>query len=208
MTTQQEMETAFRDVERRLDALLLHAMPTLATLGIEVLDESDRQGRELYCWQHSFDWARRGELIRRVKVTICWREPLGNEAAGVEVWSRTEAFRLGKASEFVHDTSETLSLDNLVAAGLFEVVERAIHAGRKILDEGPDPKLVAERARTETALQRAGDWDFYSKLGSERAAVRCRENGCVRGAITLSVFCKAHHFQRIMGRPCPFENEA
>ena len=48
------------------------------------------------------------------------------------------------------------------------------------------------------------DRQFYDLLGPERAAVRCREPGCARGAIELSVFCRVHHFLQVRGRPCPF----
>jgi len=48
------------------------------------------------------------------------------------------------------------------------------------------------------------DREFYDRLGSERPDVPCREAGCARGAVRLSVFCKVHHFQQVQRRPCPF----
>lgn len=45
---------------------------------------------------------------------------------------------------------------------------------------------------------------FFDCLGDERAGVPCKKDGCDRGAISQSVFCKAHHFEMIKAKPCPF----
>jgi hypothetical protein len=52
----------------------------------------------------------------------------------------------------------------------------------------------------------AVDRKFYDSLGSERSDVACAAAGCTRGAITLSVLCKVHHFEQIKRRPCPFSD--
>jgi len=206
VTSKQGREAAFRDIERLLDGLLVAAQPTLAALGVEVLDESDRGGRDGYSWSHLFDWARGESPIRRVWVRVNYSEPWEAETTvRMKVRSRVEVFRRGLRSDFVHDTEETLSLNDLIASGLGEVVQRLIDDGRQVLERGPDPAVIAERARAEAAALRNGDWEFYSKLGSERPSVHCRTAGCAQGAIAHSVFCRACHFERIMGRPCPFE---
>lgn len=207
MRTHQEMEKTFRVVERELDDLLGEATPALAALGLDVRDESDRRGRDWYRWEHLFDWTRRDGQIRRVGVRVSYSETLERQAVPlVELGSRVEVFRLGQPSDFVHDTSRTLGLDDLSASGLCKVVQRAIHEGLQVLDRGPDPDVAAAQALAEAVSLRADDWEFYSKLGRERPAVPCRKVGCSRGAIPLSVFCQAHHFEQIMGRPCPFES--
>jgi len=61
----------------------------------------------------------------------------------------------------------------------------------------PDPPSWEE---TQLRMDR----EFYDRLGSERPDVPCREAGCARGAVRLSVFCKVHHFQQVQRRPCPF----
>lgn len=47
---------------------------------------------------------------------------------------------------------------------------------------------------------------FYEILGPERTNVQCRAPGCNRGAISLSVFCRPHHFEMIRKTPCPFDD--
>jgi hypothetical protein len=53
-------------------------------------------------------------------------------------------------------------------------------------------------------IQSEVDRDFYDSLGAEREGIACRSTGCQRGAVALSVFCRTHHFERIVRRPCPF----
>jgi hypothetical protein len=45
---------------------------------------------------------------------------------------------------------------------------------------------------------------MYDSYGAERATVRCRHEGCTRGAVPLSVFCRVHHFEQLFGKPSPF----
>jgi hypothetical protein len=62
----------------------------------------------------------------------------------------------------------------------------------------PDPPPWEE---TQQRLDRA----FFDSLGPERAEEPCREPGCSRGAVRLSVLCRRHHFENVQRRPCPFE---
>jgi hypothetical protein len=48
------------------------------------------------------------------------------------------------------------------------------------------------------------DRAFFEALGEERREVPCRSEGCTRGAISQSVFCRVHHFEMIKKEPCPF----
>jgi hypothetical protein len=48
--------------------------------------------------------------------------------------------------------------------------------------------------------------DFYNRLGEESATEKCRQEGCQRGRIRAGIFCKVHHFEMIMKRPCPFSH--
>jgi hypothetical protein len=48
------------------------------------------------------------------------------------------------------------------------------------------------------------DREFFDALGAERTDVPCRAEGCTRGAIHHSVFCRAHHFEAIKHESCPF----
>lgn len=61
----------------------------------------------------------------------------------------------------------------------------------------PDPPPPAE-------LLMLQDRRFYYVLGDEREDVRCQTIGCSRGAVRFSVMCKAHHFEQVKRRPCPF----
>jgi len=46
--------------------------------------------------------------------------------------------------------------------------------------------------------------EFFEELGEERQGVPCRSEGCPRGAIDQSVFCRVHHYEMIKKEPCPF----
>jgi len=50
------------------------------------------------------------------------------------------------------------------------------------------------------------DRDFYESLGVEREGTQCRREGCSRGAIQFSVFCRLHHFENVKAKPCPFSD--
>lgn len=61
----------------------------------------------------------------------------------------------------------------------------------------PDPPSQDETLRR---LDRA----FSDKLGPEDPTKQCRRNGCDRGTVKLSAFCRRHHFENIRNRPYPF----
>lgn len=61
----------------------------------------------------------------------------------------------------------------------------------------PDPPPVDE-------ILRRLDRDFCNKLGQEDSTMTCRRDGCGRGTVKLSVFCRRHHFENIRGRAYPF----
>jgi hypothetical protein len=64
----------------------------------------------------------------------------------------------------------------------------------------PPPSLAEIRRRL--------DREFYDALGAERSDVPCRKEGCTQGAVAQSVFCRAHHFEMVRWRPCPFTDPA
>ncbi len=61
----------------------------------------------------------------------------------------------------------------------------------------PDPPPAHE------IIQRL-DREFYDSLGDERTGTKCRHEGCNRGTVRFSVFCKTHHFEQIKRKLCPF----
>lgn len=69
----------------------------------------------------------------------------------------------------------------------------------------PTPPEEAERRRRELAeWQLNDDRKFYELLGPENNGSACRKDGCAHGRISHSALCRAHHFESIRGRPCPF----
>lgn len=62
------------------------------------------------------------------------------------------------------------------------------------------PEKAAELARALEASER----EFYDSLGAERSDSPCRREGCERGAVQWSVFCRVHHYESLRGRPCKF----
>lgn len=65
----------------------------------------------------------------------------------------------------------------------------------------PDPPPAEETARQL-------DQAFCDALGPEDLSRGCRREGCSRGTVKLSVFCRRHHFESMRGKPYPFEEEA
>jgi hypothetical protein len=63
----------------------------------------------------------------------------------------------------------------------------------------PDPPLTDE-------IMKQLDREFYDSLGAERTDTRCRHEGCGRGTVKLSVFCRLHHFEQVKKKPCPFQH--
>jgi hypothetical protein len=63
----------------------------------------------------------------------------------------------------------------------------------------PDPPSV-------DAVLRRLDREFSDKLGPEDSSKQCRRDGCERGVVKLSAFCRRHHFENIRNRPYPFDD--
>jgi hypothetical protein len=71
----------------------------------------------------------------------------------------------------------------------------------------PLPPGELERRQREMAEgQWRQDLEFYDALGPERADTACRNDGCPRGRIAQSAFCRVHHFESVTGRACPFQH--
>jgi hypothetical protein len=63
----------------------------------------------------------------------------------------------------------------------------------------PDPPPPDE-------IMRRIDREFYNSLGPERPNTKCRHDGCGRGTVRFSVFCRAHQFEQVKKKPCPFDH--
>lgn len=50
------------------------------------------------------------------------------------------------------------------------------------------------------------DRDFFDLLGNESPNDQCSKEGCNRGKIASSVFCRVHHFEMVKRKPCPFKD--
>jgi len=66
------------------------------------------------------------------------------------------------------------------------------------------PKIGAPDPPPADVVIRNLDRQFYDSLGEEDSARRCKHEGCQRGRVKLSVFCKRHHFESVRRKPCPF----
>jgi hypothetical protein len=74
--------------------------------------------------------------------------------------------------------------------------------------DGPPLSDAELRARKEEAerFTREMDRKFYDSLGEERPDCRCQHEGCLRGSVRFSVFCRPHHFENVTKKPCPFSH--
>jgi hypothetical protein len=72
-------------------------------------------------------------------------------------------------------------------------------------DAWPDRLNAPDPPPFDEILRRL-DREFAEKLGAEDPSRNCRRNGCNRGVVKLSVFCRRHHFENIRNRPYPFDD--
>ena len=72
-------------------------------------------------------------------------------------------------------------------------------------DAPPESLGAPDPPPTEEIIARL-DRKFYDSLGPEREGTECRREGCSRGAVQFSVFCKIHHFESVERKPCPFSH--
>jgi hypothetical protein len=70
-------------------------------------------------------------------------------------------------------------------------------------DAWPDRLGAPDPPPWEETLARL-DREFYDSLGPERPGTQCRRDGCGRGAVAFSAFCRGHQFENVQKKPCPF----
>jgi hypothetical protein len=91
----------------------------------------------------------------------------------------------------------------------FEVgdVERARGALDAILNARfPGRRFSVGVEEPDDPIEVRTDREFFQSLGVEREGVRCRHPGCARGAVSMSVLCRRHHFEQVLARACPFDD--
>ena len=59
----------------------------------------------------------------------------------------------------------------------------------------------------EAALCRRDDREQWDQLGKNLGVEPCRVEGCGKLRIRLSVFCRFHQWEKVFGRPCPFNED-
>jgi hypothetical protein len=70
-------------------------------------------------------------------------------------------------------------------------------------DSWPDRLGAPDPPSPEEIIARL-DREFFDSLGTERDGTTCRREGCTRGAVQFSAFCRIHHFENVKKKPCPF----
>ncbi len=72
-------------------------------------------------------------------------------------------------------------------------------------DAFPDRLGATDPPPPDEILRRL-DLRFYDSLGPEATGTKCRKDGCDRGTVRFSVFCRIHHFESVKKKPCPFQH--
>jgi hypothetical protein len=101
-----------------------------------------------------------------------------------------------------------------------DLIEDTAEWARQFIDPPPDDLLLAsyvyylrfdafldspdEEASPPPSAAERKDLAFYNALGPERNDIPCRREGCRRGAVAQSAYCRVHHYEMVMGEPCPF----
>jgi hypothetical protein len=72
-------------------------------------------------------------------------------------------------------------------------------------DRLPD-SLGAEDPAGVTEQRRGPVYALYDSLGAEDNTRPCRSEGCSRGSVSFSAFCRQHHCESVLHYPCPLSN--
>ncbi|MCC5849960.1 MAG: hypothetical protein JJU29_17885 [Verrucomicrobia bacterium] len=122
---------------------------------------------------------------------------------GVVVWENMEEETDPRYQENV-SRDESLRLWLLLANGNYNEIEQEpwkYGQGPPVSnDELQNRKIQAEQ------IVRGIQREFYDSLGPELIGSKCGREGCVRGTIKFSVFCRPHHFENVRNEICPFND--
>lgn len=115
-----------------------------------------------------------------------------------EGWcSEVVVWKHGEQNLYLRFEQESNDLRILIALG--------IEGCKPIRTEYPDPDFPSGEWLDQLYLEELRA--VYDRLGPESAVDKCRKDGCERGAIELSVYCRVHHFEKWGGvSPCPFDH--
>lgn len=71
--------------------------------------------------------------------------------------------------------------------------------------EDPQKLAKAHKPRPKPKMP-ITDRDHYLFYGDENSERPCKVEGCDRGSVKLSVHCRSHHFEKVMRKPCPWND--
>ncbi len=100
-------------------------------------------------------------------------------------------------------TSLFNEIGNYADGRLFDSVVEAVNAIDQQIIATMSKDELERLKRTPEEQKLHDDLAFLEQLGPERPDVPCKINTCTHGAISLSVFCRRHHFEMLEGRECP-----
>jgi SMI1 / KNR4 family (SUKH-1) len=95
----------------------------------------------------------------------------------------------------------------VIAASLEQLVQRALACPQGLywLERGCEPYRTLKYENPPSYWRRV-DGGWYASLGDEVGPEKCADAGCPRRHIVHSVMCRAHHYEMVRHRPCPFED--
>lgn len=100
---------------------------------------------------------------------------------------------------------EEVSSRNVVATSFTEFLARAISGGESLYYLGLGPTPVVEVPYNPPRAWLQQQYDRWSKDPEVGPRV-CREEGCGRLCVSLTVHCRRHHFEAIHRVPYPFDD--
>ncbi len=130
-----ETERRFREAERQLDESLLRDRAKIIARGIAIAENSarlDHDKNDLLAWGCRFEIRRsRDSGIAKVQVLLTLSKAT---ITTLRVWRRVEIFQPGQDSRWQRTTEATVPLEDVVRAGLAELVGGAIRSGEVAAD--------------------------------------------------------------------------
>ena len=145
-------------------------------------------------WEHSF-----GVVIETLDnpgwlVRIDLRDTILEDATFAAVKS-------GVSNEHDSWIDCKVELRQFLGAGDPSLLEEIIDHFVQWAKNRPDWLAVPDDAR----LTQRNDRELWEHLGRSYGAEQCRVDGCQCWRIRHSVFCRVHHWEKVLGRPCTFK---
>lgn len=123
---------------------------------------------------------------------------------GLVVWENAEKEERGPRYRQNVSRDEALRMWLFLSRGEFDEIESVSWMDGYGPPVSEEERQKRQQEASEIMMKRHRD--FYDSLGPEDVSRACRQEGCSRGSVKFSAFCRPHHFESLYKQACPFEH--